>query len=201
MPLLLFDWKRVAANAMLCLLYRSIENRFCWQFFLHLIAHLVSNLCQGSLVIAGLVVEDDAKRSDRFVGSVEKNQLVFKVLACRVQFQVAFAGANTTQVVFIADLSDTAEVRSHNQILMPRRLRMDSDQDNLWMLCQCVFYQFLSVGGWLCIGRVHLLWIYLAHASDGLLTYLLCRTGDCVRETQDHCNEEYCCCFHTSPGL
>ena len=61
---------------------RLEELALRWQLLFHLVTHLLSDLRQRCLVVAGLVVEDDAERADGLSGRVQQDELILKVIAC-----------------------------------------------------------------------------------------------------------------------
>src|SRR6202035_2766897 len=85
----------------------------------HLIPSLNSDLFQGRLVVAGLVVEDNPESSNRLAGRVKQNQFILEVVTLLADLEIALPSVNAAHVVFVADLADAPEVRSNDQVLMP----------------------------------------------------------------------------------
>src|SRR5260370_5202621 len=149
------------------------ESALRWQLLLHLAANLIGDLCKRSLLLTGLVVEDNPQPPYGFTGRIQQDQFIFKMLARRVELQIALASPDAAKVVLVTDFADASKIRCDDKVLVTRRLRMDGDQDYFRVLGESLLDEFLSKGRRLCIGVIHLLGIYFAHTGNRLLPRLL----------------------------
>src|SRR5437868_1753816 len=104
----------LAAQLLLYVLEELLLRR---NLLAHFVSHLFGIFCQLTLVVAGLVIEDDPDCPNSVTCLIEKRKLILEVIACLVHLEIAFAGIDDAHVILISLLADAAYVGGNDHVL------------------------------------------------------------------------------------
>jgi hypothetical protein len=96
-----------ASQRLLC---GTEEAPCCWNLGSHVLCNVDGYALIGHLVIARLVVEDNAQRADDPVLLVPERNLGFEVRVRLVDFQIVLVRVDRAKIIFASQLADPAEI-------------------------------------------------------------------------------------------